>query len=99
MGDRSSPSAARAILARYGLHPKKRLGQNFLVDRNVLSKIADACGAGPEQYLVEIGPGLGALTQELAQRSRGVLALEIDTSMEPILRDLAGEYPNLRFLF
>ena len=99
MGDRSSPSAARAILARHGLRPQKRLGQNFLVDRNVLSKIADACGAGPEQYLVEIGPGLGALTQELAQRSRGVLAIEIDTSMEPILQELAGEYPNLRLLF
>ncbi|MCX5779716.1 MAG: 16S rRNA (adenine(1518)-N(6)/adenine(1519)-N(6))-dimethyltransferase RsmA [Firmicutes bacterium] len=99
MGDRSTPSAARAILARHGLHPKKRLGQNFLVDRNVLSKIADTCGAGPEQYLVEIGPGLGALTQELAQRGRGVLAIEIDTSMEPILQELAGEHPNLRLLF
>ena len=99
MEDRSSPSAARAIMQRHGLHPKKRLGQNFLVDRNILSKIADSCGAGPEQYLVEIGPGLGALTQELAQRSRGVLAIEVDTGLEPILQELADEYPNLRLLF
>lgn len=99
MADRSSPSAARAILQRHGLYPKKRLGQNFLVDRNVLVKIADSCAAGPETYLVEIGPGLGALTEELARRSRGVLAIDIDTSLEPILQELADEYPNLRLLF
>jgi len=99
MEDRSSPSAARAIMRRHDLHPKKRLGQNFLVDRNILSKIADSLGASPEQYLVEIGPGLGALTQELAQRSRGVLAIEVDAELEPILQEVANEYPNLRLLF
>lgn len=99
MSDRSSPSGARAILEQYGLHPKKRLGQNFLVDHNVLTKIAEACAIRPEQYVVEIGPGLGGLTQELARRSRGVLAIEVDKTLEPVLQGLTAEHPNIRLLF
>jgi 16S rRNA (adenine1518-N6/adenine1519-N6)-dimethyltransferase len=99
MPDRSSPSGARAILQQYGLHPKKRLGQNFLVDRNVLTRIADSCAISPDQYLVEIGPGLGGLTQELAQRSRGVLAIEVDSAMKPVLAELAAQQDNIRLLF
>lgn len=99
MADHMSPTAARAILQQYGLHPKKRLGQNFLVDRNVLTKIADASLLTAEQYGVEIGPGLGGLTRELAGRCRGVLAIEIDRSLQPVLEDLTAEHPNLRLLF
>ncbi|PKM77492.1 MAG: ribosomal RNA small subunit methyltransferase A [Firmicutes bacterium HGW-Firmicutes-15] len=99
MLDRASPSVTKNIMKKYGLFPKKRLGQNFLLDRNVLSKIADSCAITPEQYLVEIGPGLGGLTQELAARSRGVLAIEIDTSLEPALKELASENSNVKFLF
>ncbi|MDD3364671.1 MAG: 16S rRNA (adenine(1518)-N(6)/adenine(1519)-N(6))-dimethyltransferase RsmA, partial [Syntrophomonas sp.] len=87
------------LMKKYGLFPKKRLGQNFLLDRNVLTKIADSCAITPEQYLVEIGPGLGGLTQELAVRSRGVLAIEIDTSLEAALKELANENTNVKFLF
>lgn len=99
MPDMSSPTAVKNIMQLYGLFPKKRLGQNFLVDRNVLSRIADSCEITPEQYLVEIGPGLGSLTKELAIRSRGVLAIEIDTNMEPILNELACEYDNIKVLY
>jgi 16S rRNA (adenine1518-N6/adenine1519-N6)-dimethyltransferase len=99
MLDRCSPSAVRSILQRYGLHPKKRLGQNFLVDRNVLTRIATAADLTPGQYVVEIGPGLGGLTQELAQRAQGVLAVEIDTSLAPVLHELAGQLDNVRLLF
>jgi len=99
MPDRSSPSVVRNIMQQHGLYPKKRLGQNFLIDRNVLNKIADSCAISPEQYLVEIGPGLGGLTQELAMRSRGVLAIEVDSSLEPILSALAAEKQNIRILF
>jgi 16S rRNA (adenine1518-N6/adenine1519-N6)-dimethyltransferase len=88
-----------AAMKKYGLLPKKRLGQNFLLDRNVLTKIADSCAIEPDQYLVEIGPGLGGLTQELAARSRGVLAIEIDNSFEPVLNALASENTNIKFLF
>jgi len=99
MADPTSPTAARAILQHYGLHPKKRLGQNFLVDRNVLTKIAEASSLSTEQYVIEIGPGLGGLTRELAQRCRGVLAIEIDRSLQPVLEDLSAEHPNVRLLF
>lgn len=99
MPDRSSPSAARNIMKQHGLHPRKKLGQNFLVDGNVLNKIADSCAISNEQYVVEIGPGLGGLTQELARRSRGVLAVEVDRSLEPILSPLMEENPNIRILW
>jgi len=99
MPDRSSPTMVRNIMQQYGLFPKKRLGQNFLVDRNVLTRIADSCEITPEQYVIEIGPGLGGLTQELAIRSRGVLAIEVDTSLEPVLNDLAAENNNVTILF
>lgn len=99
MLDRASPSVTKNLMQKYGLFPKKRLGQNFLLDRNILAKIADSCAITPEQYLVEIGPGLGGLTQELAARCRGVLAIEIDASLEPPLKELAAENKNVRFLF
>jgi len=86
-------------MRRYDLRAKKSWGQNFLVDRNVLTRIADSCAIAPEQYVVEIGPGLGALTQELAIRCRGVLAIEKDTGMEATLGDLANECDNVRLLF
>jgi 16S rRNA (adenine1518-N6/adenine1519-N6)-dimethyltransferase len=99
MSDRLSPAVIRATMHQYGLYPKKRLGQNFLIDRNVLIKIADSCAISPEQYLVEIGPGLGGLTQELAKRCRGVLAIEVDAGLEPILSKLVTEEPNIRIIF
>lgn len=99
MPDRSSPSVIRKIMHQHGVYPKKRLGQNFLIDGNILKKIADSCAISPEQYLVEIGPGLGGLTQELATRCRGVLAIEIDSTLKPILNTLAADQPNIRILF
>lgn len=99
MQDRISPSGVRDILQRQALFPKKKLGQNFLVDRNILVKIADSCDINDRQCLLEIGPGLGSLTQELARRSRGVLAVELDTRLEPLLRDLARETSNVKLIF
>lgn len=99
MAETLSPSAIKSIMDQHGLYPKKRLGQNFLIDRNILTKIADSCTISPEQYVVEIGPGLGALTRELAGRCRGVMAIEIDRSLEGILLELAMENPKLRMVF
>ncbi|MDD4801369.1 MAG: 16S rRNA (adenine(1518)-N(6)/adenine(1519)-N(6))-dimethyltransferase RsmA [Syntrophomonas sp.] len=99
MLDRATPSVTKKLMKKYNLFPKKRLGQNFLLDRNVLIKIADSCGIASHEYVVEIGPGLGGLTQELSARSRGVLAIEIDTSLEPALMELASENNNVTFLF
>jgi 16S rRNA (adenine1518-N6/adenine1519-N6)-dimethyltransferase len=86
-------------MQQHGLYPKKRLGQNFLIDHNILIKIADSCEISPDQYLVEIGPGLGGLTEELAARSQGVLAIEIDGGLEPILRALTTDQANIRIVF
>ena len=99
MQDRVSPSGVRKILQDQALFPKKKLGQNFLVDRNIIVKIAGSCDIDGQQYVLEIGPGLGSLTQELARRSQGVLAVELDTRLEPLLRDLARETGNVKLLF
>jgi 16S rRNA (adenine1518-N6/adenine1519-N6)-dimethyltransferase len=69
----------------YGLEPSKALGQNFLTDGNIAHRIADAAGAGPQDDVVEIGPGLGALTVPLAQRARHVMAVELDKKLLPAL--------------
>lgn len=99
MMERVSPGGVRALLRRFELAPKKGLGQNFLVDRNILVKIAESCEITGEQYLFEIGPGVGGLTKELAQRCRGILAVELDTRLAPMLSELSRETANLQVIF
>src|SRR5260370_11027927 len=70
----TSPSQVSALLQRHGLRPRKRWGQNFLIDRNTLENVLRAAAVGPEDRVLEIGPGLGTLTRELAQRCRRVAA-------------------------
>jgi 16S rRNA (adenine1518-N6/adenine1519-N6)-dimethyltransferase len=87
----SSPADVSALLRRHGLRPKKRLGQNFLVDRNTLEKIAAAAELVLADRVLEIGPGLGALTRTLAERAGRVAAVEVDADLLPILTEtLAG---------
>ena len=70
---------------------KKALGQNFINDPRIIKAIVDACGAGPEDTVVEIGPGKGALTCTLAERAKRVIAVELDRSVIPLLKgNLAG---------
>ena len=86
----SSPQVKK-LLAEHGLHPKKRLGQSFLIDQNVLNRIVEASGAGPGVRILEIGPGLGVVTRELAARGAKVVAVEVDHSLQPLLEEtLAG---------
>ena len=86
----SSPQVKK-LLAEHGLHPKKRLGQSFLIDRNVLNRIVEVSGAGPGVRILEIGPGLGVVTRELALRGARVVAVEVDRSLQPVLEQtLAG---------
>lgn len=99
MANITSPAGIRNLMEHYDMHPKKRFGQNFLHDKNILKKIADSCEIKEDEYLLEIGPGLGALTQELARRSRGVLAVDIDTSLETMLQESCIEFDNIKFLF
>jgi 16S rRNA (adenine1518-N6/adenine1519-N6)-dimethyltransferase len=79
--------------------PKRRLGQHFLVDRNVLGVIERLAGLAPDDVVLEVGPGLGVLTTFLADRVRHVHAIELDSSLEPRLRDALGARSNVELVF
>jgi len=80
------------------IRAKKSLGQNFLHDPHYLNKIADAAKIGPEDQVLEIGPGLGHLTHVLSQRGRKVLAIEVDDRLIPILQEEFSAMPNFELL-
>lgn len=99
MSGMASLTAVRDIMQRHNLHTKKSLGQNFLVDQNILKKIAESANIKPDDYIVEIGPGLGSLTRELAMRSQGVLAIDIDQRLQPVLEETLDGFANIKILF
>jgi 16S rRNA (adenine1518-N6/adenine1519-N6)-dimethyltransferase len=80
-------NSIRKVLALHDIRPRKRLGQSFLEDRNMIHRIAALVEATPDETVVEIGAGLGLLTAELAERARKVVALEIDPRLVAVLRD------------
>lgn len=85
----------KEILHQYDIHPNKKLGQSFLVDLNTLHKIAGACRIGPDDVVVEIGAGIGVLTQDIAQVARQVIAVEIDPRLVEILHDRLAGFSNV----
>ena len=86
-----SPARVRELLSTHGLRPTKSLGQNFLIDGNILRAIAEAGGAASGVNVLEVGPGLGVLTREMALRGASVTALEKDERLKPVLAEtLAG---------
>jgi len=87
---------ARKILAQHGLHPNKKLGQNFLTDGHVLEKIVAAANITQDDLVIEVGPGLGVLTTELARAASRVAAIEIDTNLAAILRETVS--PNIEVI-
>ncbi len=89
----------RQMLSQFHLAPHKRWGQNFLSDENIARKIIEYCRLEPDDYVVEIGPGLGALTPILAGRCQQLLAIEIDRGMEMPLREALKGTPNAQLLF
>ncbi|MBD0384537.1 16S rRNA (adenine(1518)-N(6)/adenine(1519)-N(6))-dimethyltransferase RsmA [Paenibacillus sedimenti] len=92
--DVATPSKTKEILKRHDLVLKKSLGQNFLIDHNILHKIVSAAELGPDKGALEIGPGIGALTQQLAKLAGRVLAIEIDQRLLPILGETLEPYPH-----
>ncbi len=94
----TSPSQVKNILREYGVRPKKRLGQNFLVDKNVLNRIIDVCGVDEKSNILEIGPGLGTATAALANTGARVVCVEKDFQMEPILRANLQKYNNVEIV-
>lgn len=91
----ASPGKLISFMKAKGLSPRKSLGQNFLVDANIARKIVEKAELTPEDIVVEIGPGLGALTQELARRAGLVIALEIDRGLVAALREIVTGIENV----
>ncbi len=89
------PQNTIEVLQRHDFHIQKRYGQNFLVDAHVLQKIVDASLVTKEDCVLEIGPGLGAMTQYLAERAGSVVAVEIDRNLMPILQETLSGYDNV----
>lgn len=94
----ASPSTTKNILKENQLAPKKSLGQNFITDQNILEKMILAAELDASKAVVEIGPGLGALTQKLAQISGAVLAFEIDQRLIPILNRTFVHSPHVKIV-
>lgn len=98
MDKATSPTAIKALLKRYGLMPKKGLGQHFLWQSQVVERIVSAAELTKDDVVLEIGPGLGILTAALARQAGRVIAVEIDDSLFPLLKETLREYDNIRLV-
>ena len=94
----SNPQKTIEVIQKYQFDFQKKFGQNFLIDGRVLEKIMDAADITKEDFVLEIGPGIGTMTQYLAERAREVLAVEIDKNLIPILAETLSEYENVDIL-
>lgn len=92
------PSEVRALLAQLDFHPSRVLGQNFLIDRNILNILLDAADVQPADPVVEVGPGLGVLTGVLLESAASVTAVEKDNRLAPYLRERFAGHPRLTLL-
>ncbi len=86
----------RQLLERHGFSFSKKLGQNFLINPSVCPRMAEACGAGEDTGVLEIGPGIGVLTRELALRAGRVVAVELDDRLPPVLAETLADRDNVR---
>lgn len=93
-----NPRNTIAVLNQYRFVFQKKYGQNFLIDTHVLDKIISAAQIGPEDFVVEVGPGIGTMTQYLAYKAGRVTAIEIDKALIPILEDTLSGYDNVTIL-
>ena len=93
-----SPKYVKEILSRYGFEFSKSLGQNFLIDGNIVRKIVEKANVTKEDYVLEIGPGIGTLTEELALNAKKVVAIELDKDLLPILDETLGKYENIEII-
>lgn len=94
----TSPKKIREIVSKYEFRFRKSLGQNFLIDGNILNKILDAADVKKDDVVLEIGPGIGTVTQALAERAGRVFAVEIDKNLVEILRETLGQYDNVEII-
>lgn len=92
------PQNTIAVLQKYNFNFQKKFGQNFLIDTRVLDKIVQASEITKDDYVLEIGPGIGTMTQYLCEHARQVAAVEIDKNLIPILADTLSEYQNVEVI-
>lgn len=93
-----NPKNTIEILQKYNFNFQKKFGQNFLINTGVLEDIIDAAEVTDEDMVLEIGPGIGTMTQYLCENARQVIAVEIDTNLIPILKDTLSAYDNVRII-
>ena len=93
-----NPKKTIEVLQKYNFNFQKKFGQNFLIDTNILEEIIEAAEISPDDFVLEIGPGIGTMTQYLCEAAREVVAVEIDTNLIPILKDTLSEYDNVTVL-
>ena len=94
----TNPSELKTVIERHGFSFTKSLGQNFLIDENILNKIIEGSGVDKSWGALEIGPGAGTLTRELAKNCGRVVAVEIDKKLMPLLSDTLGEFDNVEVI-
>ena len=93
-----SPSATKEIINKYSFAFQKKFGQNILIDSNILESIVSAADITKDDFVLEIGPGIGTMTQYLCEAARQVVAVEIDKMLIPILKDTLSEYDNVEVI-
>ena len=93
-----NPKNTIEVLQKYNFNFQKKFGQNFLIDTGILEEIIDSAGITKDDMILEIGPGIGTMTQYLCESARQVIAVEIDTNLIPILKDTLSEYDNVKVI-
>lgn len=94
----SDINTIKKILTKHGFNFSKALGQNFLINPNVCPKMADLCGANENTGVIEIGPGIGVLTCELAKRAKKVVSIELDKRLIPVLNETLSDFNNVKII-
>lgn len=94
----SNINTVKEILQKHGFTFSKALGQNFLINPSVCPRMAEECGVNEKSGVIEIGPGIGVLTNELAKRAGKVVAIELDKRLLPVLEETLGEYDNVKVI-
>lgn len=95
----TDPKIIKEVLSKNGFSFKKSLGQNFLVNPSVCPRMADSAVQNGEEAVIEIGPGIGVLTAELAKRAKNVVCIEIDERLRPVLPETLSEFDNVEIIF
>lgn len=93
-----SPKTIRDIMDRHGFTFSKKFGQNFLIDKNIIDGICDGADIGEEDGIIEIGPGIGVLTYEMAKRAGKVVSVEIDKTLIPVIEENMEEFDNFKLI-